>query len=153
MVVKTVPQLVGQRTYLLEAAVEIRQDATLFRAHDGHAVRAAALAVARLAIDPPLVEGGRRVLAQLGTESAELLDQKVAGPLPRIVRVTRPQRCEDVPPRQPRLAQLAGLALQVAAEHRERFADSAQQGVERGTVDMIVVQSGVQHAVAAAAAR
>ena len=59
-VVERVPELVRERRHRVEAAVEVHHHAADVGVDDRHAVRAAALAVADLGVDPVLVEGARR---------------------------------------------------------------------------------------------
>ena len=54
---KSMSQLVGQRTDLVERAIEVGQDAALLHALHFHTEGAAALAFALLGVDPVVFEG------------------------------------------------------------------------------------------------
>ena len=142
-VVIRVPELVRERRHRVVTAVEVHHHAADV-AGDRHAVRAAALAVADLGVDPSLGERAFRQRRELRGEAAERVAHQRGRERPlHLARV--PDRREQIPPREPAVvAEHTRLGAEVAAEARQRVDDRFGHRVERAAVDVVVAERGLE---------
>ena len=69
----------GKPLKLIEAAVEVHQNAALFHAEHFHAKCSASFAVAWATVDPVFVEAAASEVAHIGVEGGELIDDELPG--------------------------------------------------------------------------
>ncbi len=143
-VVEGVSQLVRDGEDLIERTVKIAENARLLYAGDAHAECAALLAIARLGVNPAVVESALGQVRQPVAKAAELPDDERLCFRPGVNALASAGRREQIPPRQGLFAQALRFCLQITAEGRERVAHRAEHRIECFLVNTAVVQRRVE---------
>ena len=153
-VVERMPQLVRQRAHVGGAAREVGHHAADVLLVITGAERAAALALARVHVDPALVKRGAHHVAHLRAEAAEQVEQQRARLLDGVGAAGMADRGEEIVERQAVLvAEQAALRLEILAQFRQRLADGRPHRVERLFIHAEVGERHIQHALVAAQLR